>query len=283
MENSVESYRMQAAPVATGGRSATLPKSDPTPTVDVVIPVLNEERDLGLNLPVLRDFLAGPEFSYRWRIVIADNGSEDDTPAIAQQLARRYPGEVDYLRVSAKGKGRAIKEAWERSSADIVSFMDIDLSTGLDAFTPLIDPIAHDEADIVIGSRLHPRSKVRRSLKRRIMTYAYNSLIQLLFRPDFHDAQCGFKAARRESAETLLPLVQDLQWFFDTEFLLMAQKLGYRISEVPVTWVEDKRSSVNVVGTVTADLRGLLRMRLSQPWRRAAAASTARAPSVSKR
>lgn len=252
------------------------PDGEPTPhadnsalMVDVVVPVYNEEVDIARNIPTLRDYLSSAAFPYGWRIIIGDNGSTDRTPEVSREQERLYPGQVVYYRATDNGKGRVIKECWETSSADIVSFMDVDLATDLEAFAPLIKPLAEGRADITIGSRLHKKSKVKRSWKRRIMTRVYNTIVGALFSRGFRDAQCGFKAARREAAQNVLPVVQDLHWFFDTEFLLDAERLGYRIKEVPVTWVEDERTSVKLAKTALDDLRGLVRMRLTRPWRSA--------------
>lgn len=238
-------------------------------SVEVVVPVYNEEVDVARNIPVLLEFLSSEVFPYDWKIIVGDNGSTDRTPDVAQGLAREHPDDVAYYRATAKGKGRVIKECWAAGEADILSFMDVDLSTGLDAFPALIAAVADEGYDVAIGSRLHPQSRVKRSLKRRVLTRGYNTLVKLLFRTTFNDAQCGFKAARREAAQKVLPHVEDLAWFFDTEFLVLAERLGYRVKEVPVTWEEDERTSVKMASTIVSDLRGLARMRLSQPWRKA--------------
>jgi glycosyltransferase involved in cell wall biosynthesis len=238
-----------------------------TAAVDVVVPVYNEERDLPRNIPVLRDFLSGDVFPYAWRIVIGDNGSTDGTEAAARELEAKYPGEVTYYRASGKGKGLVIKEAWLASEADVVAFMDVDLSSGIEAFPELVGAVLGGGYDIAIGSRAHAKSKVKRSLQRRTLTWGYNLLVKSLFGVSFGDAQCGFKAANREAAQRLLPLVKDGAWFFDSEFLILAEKLKYRIREVPVNWVEDESTSVKLANTIADDLRGLLRMRLGRPWR----------------
>lgn len=237
-------------------------------SVEVVVPVYNEETDIARNVPLLRDFLAGDAFPYDWTIVIGDNGSTDRTPAVSQDLARAHPDEIAYYRASARGKGRVIKERWLAGQADVLSFMDVDLSTGLDAFPTLIAAIADGDCDVAIGSRLHRGSKITRSLKRRVLTRGYNTLVKLLFQTSFDDAQCGFKAASRDAAQRVLPLVHDLHWFFDTEFLVLAERLGYRIKEIPVTWEEDERTSVRMASTVASDLLGLARLRLARPWRK---------------
>ena len=241
-------------------------------SVDVVVPVYNEERALPRTIPTLRAFLSEPTFPYAWRIVIVDNASVDSTPEVGQSLARDAGDEVEYVRIGLKGRGRALKQTWLASPMDIVSYMDVDLSTGLEAFPALIRAIAEEGYDVAVGSRLARGSQVKRSLKRQALTRGYNLLIKALFRTRFSDAQCGFKAVSREAVQRLVPLVEDNNWFFDTELLILAEKLGYRIKDVPVSWVEDLDTRVNIRRTVAEDLRGLWRLRRQQPWRRVARA-----------
>jgi glycosyltransferase involved in cell wall biosynthesis len=239
----------------------------PMPIVDVVIPVYNEEKALPRSIPELRAFLAGPDFPYEWRIVIADNASIDDTPAVGRSLSQQTPSEVEYVRIERKGRGFALKQTWGASTADIRSYMDVDLSTGLEAFPPLIRAIAEGGYGVATGSRLARKAKVDRSLKRTALSRGYNLIIKAMHQTRFSDAQCGFKAISREVAQKVLPLVQDNNWFFDTELLILAEKMGYRIKDVPVRWVEDKDTRVKIGATITEDLRGLWRMRRERPWR----------------
>jgi glycosyltransferase involved in cell wall biosynthesis len=235
-------------------------------SVDVVVPVYNEERDLPKSIPVLRDFLAGAAFPYEWRIVIADNASTDSTPAVGRWLEDTHTG-VQYVRIERKGRGFALKQIWAESDADVRSYMDVDLSTGLNAFPALIGAIVNDGYDIAVGSRLADGSRINRSLKRRILTRGYNTMIKAMFLTRFSDAQCGFKAISREAAQRILPLIEDNNWFFDTELLILAEKLGYRVKDVPVEWVEDPDTRVKIGATVMEDVRGLLRLRTRRPWR----------------
>jgi glycosyltransferase involved in cell wall biosynthesis len=239
-------------------------------SVDVVVPVYNEERALPESIPVLRNFLTSSSFPYEWRIVIADNASIDSTPAVGQEIADGSDGQVAYVRIEAKGRGRALKRTWLESPKDIVSYMDVDLSTGLDAFTPLIRAIAEEGYDVAIGSRLAAQARIKRSLKRRTLTRGYNTLIKAVFQTRFSDAQCGFKAVSRAAAQRIIPLIEDNNWFFDTELLIIAEKMGYRVKDVAVKWVEDLDTRVNIAATVTEDLRGLARLFRSRPWRKAA-------------
>jgi len=239
-------------------------------TVDVVVPVYNEEHALPRTIPKLRGFLSEPLFPYTWRIVIADNASVDGTPEVGQHLAGEYGDQVEYVRLEAKGRGRALKRTWLASPMEIVSYMDVDLSSGLEAFPTLIGAIAEGGYDIAIGSRLARGSQVKRSLGRRVLTGGYNLMIKAMFSTRFSDAQCGFKAVSQQAAQRVVPLIEDNNWFFDTELLILAEKLGYRVKDVPVVWDEDRDTRVNVAATITEDLRGLLRLRLRRPWRAAA-------------
>ena len=235
-------------------------------SVDVVVPVYNEEQALPRTIPVLRDFLSAPAFPYTWRIVIADNASIDRTPEVGHRLAEEHDDLVEYVRIEQKGRGRALKQTWLASPMDIVSYMDVDLSTELEAFPALIAAIAEGGYDVAVGSRLAAGARVQRSLRRRVLTRGYNFLIGALMRTRFSDAQCGFKAVSRKAAQRVVPLIEDNNWFFDTELLILSEKLGYRIKDVPVAWVEDTDTRVNIRATVLEDLRGLIRLRRTRPW-----------------
>ncbi|MCH8050958.1 MAG: glycosyltransferase family 2 protein [Chloroflexi bacterium] len=235
--------------------------------VDVVIPVYNEERALPQSIPELRAFLAGADFPYDWRIRIADNASIDDTPAVSRELEKQFPGEVEYVRIERKGRGFALKQVWGEGDAEVRTYMDVDLSTGLEAFPALTKAVAEDGYGVAIGSRLMKGARVTRSLKRRILTSGYNTMIKGMFFTRFSDAQCGFKAISREVAERVLPRIENNNWFFDTELLILAEKMGYRIKDVPVRWVEDTDTRVKIGGTIMEDVRGLVRMRRERPWR----------------
>lgn len=238
-------------------------------SVDVVVPVYNEERALPESIPVLLEFLSGPSFPYEWRIVIADNASIDETPAVGRMLEDKSGGQVAYVRIERKGRGLALKQIWRDSNADVRSYMDVDLSTGLNAFPALVKSVAEEGCGVAVGSRLAAGSRITRSLKRRVLTRGYNTLIKGLFQTRFSDAQCGFKAISREVAERVLPLIEDNNWFFDTELLILAEKMGYRVKDVPVEWIEDKDTRVKIAATVMEDLRGLVRLRTGRPWRHA--------------
>ncbi len=234
-------------------------------SVDIVIPVYNEEHVLAESLSTLRKFLAHG-FEHEYRIVVADNASTDSTLALAQKLAQKH-ADVASLHIPQKGRGRALRAAWLTSPADILSYMDVDLSTDLVAFPPLIEAIAGEGYDIAIGSRLARGADTQRSLKREAISRSYNVMIKGLFFTRFSDAQCGFKAVSRRAAQDLVPLIENNEWFFDTEMLILAEKAGYRVKEIPVRWLEDPDTRVNVPKTVWEDIRGLMRLRLRRPWR----------------
>ena len=230
------------------------------PLVDVVIPVLNEEKALPGSVASLRQFLE-TNLPHPFRIVIADNGSTDSTPDIAQGLSQQYQ-EVSWIRLEMRGRGRALRRAWLESDADILSYMDVDLSTNLDAFPKLVSAIVDEGFDLAVGCRLMQGSVVRkRSLKREVTSRSYNLIIKAMFLTRFKDAQCGFKAISRRAAQVLIPNVEDQAWFFDSELLILAEKGGFHVKDVPVEWVDDPDSRVKVFQTATEDLKGLLRLR----------------------
>ncbi|MGW4224002.1 glycosyltransferase [Streptomyces bauhiniae] len=229
-----------------------------TPVLDVVIPVYNEEKDLRRCVLRLREHLART-FPYAFRVTIADNASTDGTPLIAAELAANHP-DVTNFRLERKGRGRALRTVWSASDAPVLAYMDVDLSTDLNALLPLVAPLISGHSDLAIGSRLSRTSRVVRGPKREFISRAYNLILRGSLQARFSDAQCGFKAIRREVAQVLLPLVEDTGWFFDTEMLVLAERAGLRIHEVPVDWVDDPDSTVHIVRTATDDLKGVWRV-----------------------
>jgi putative flippase GtrA len=231
------------------------------PQVEVVVPVYNEQAALERCVRRLHRFLSS-ELPFSWRIVVADNASSDATPAIGARLAGELRG-VRYLRLEAKGRGRALRAAWSASDARVLAYMDVDLSTDLRALLPLVAPLLSRHSDVAIGTRLAHGARVVRGPKREIVSRAYNAILHTVLRARFSDAQCGFKAVRAEALRALLPDIDDNGWFFDTELLVLAQRRGLRIHEVPVDWVDDPDSRVDVVATALADLRGVARLLLA--------------------
>jgi putative flippase GtrA len=233
------------------------------PDLDIVVPVFNEEAALERSVRRLHGFLSDG-FPFTWRIVIADNASTDTTPQIARRLATELPN-VEALRLEDKGRGRALRAAWSSSPARVVAYMDVDLSTDLRALLPLVAPLLSGHSDVAIGTRLANGSNVVRGAKRELISRAYNTILHTVLRARFSDAQCGFKALRAETARELLTDVRDDGWFFDTELLVLAQRRGLRIHEVPVDWVDDPDSRVDIVRTARADLHGVARLWAASP------------------
>jgi glycosyltransferase involved in cell wall biosynthesis len=240
-----------------------LPQELPTarahgPLVEIVVPVHNEQRVLEASIRRLHAYLAA-SFPFAFRVTIADNASTDATWLLAKRLAERF-GDVRAVHLAEKGRGRALRQVWSASDADVVAYMDVDLSTGLEALLPLVAPLLSGHSDLAIGTRLANGAAVVRGPKRELVSRCYNLLLRTAMRARFSDAQCGFKAGRTEVVRALLPAVEDQAWFFDTELLLAAQQRGLRIHEVPVDWVEDTDSRVDLVRTAVDDLRGMARV-----------------------
>jgi putative flippase GtrA len=230
------------------------------PILDVVVPVYNEEIDLEPCVRRLHAYLAA-NFPYRFRITIADNASTDSTPDVARRLADDpVLAEVEAVRLAEKGRGHALKYVWIRSDAAVLAYMDVDLSTDLGALLPLVAPLISGHSDLAIGSRLARGSRVVRGAKREFISRGYNLLLRGTLSARFSDAQCGFKAIRSEVAAQLLPMIEDTGWFFDTEMLVLAERAGLRIHEVPVDWIDDPDSRVDIVSTAMADLKGIVRL-----------------------
>lgn len=235
--------------------------------VAIVIPVYNEELDLPRNIPVLHGFLKDNFKKYAWEIIIADNGpSKDRTKEVSKILEKKFSG-VHYVCIPRPARGNALKEIWLSSTSDYLAYMDVDLSSDLKYFPKLISAL-DSGSDIVIGSRLVKGAKVYgRTLTREVMSRGYNTLIRLFFWTSFRDAQCGFKAITREAAKKLLPHIIDRAWFFDSEMLIVGEKAGFKVTEVPIVWRDDPNSTVKVAKTAWGDIKGLWRIFWSQPWK----------------
>jgi glycosyltransferase involved in cell wall biosynthesis len=241
----------------------TLPRELPATrtngqVVEIVVPVHNEAHVLEASIRRLHGYLAAG-FPFPFRITVADNASTDGTWPLARRLAAELP-QVRAVHLPEKGRGRALRQVWGTSDADVVAYMDADLSTGLEALLPLVAPLVSGHSDLAIGTRLANGAAVVRGPRRELVSRCYNLLLRTTLRARFSDAQCGFKAGRTEAVQALLPEVEDQAWFFDTELLLAAQRGGLRIHEVPVDWVEDTDSRVDVVRTALDDLRGMARL-----------------------
>ena len=229
-----------------------------TTTVDLVVPVYDEEATLTSSVETLLAAGTGPGIDVT--IIIADNASTDSSPRIAAALAAEHPN-VEYVRLEQKGRGRALSQVWQASTADIVAYTDVDLATDIRVLEPMVEVIRSGLADVAIASRLHPGLEVERGIRREIISRCYNRLLKFSLGVGFSDAQCGFKAMSARAAQELLPLVEDTEWFFDTELLARAEWAGYRIHEFGTDWLDDPDSSVDVLATAWKDIRGVLRLR----------------------
>ena len=249
---------------------------DTTETLELAVPVHNEERDLEGSVRRLRHYL-DTRFPLSTVVTIADNASTDATWSIAERLAGELEG-VRAVRLDRKGRGRALRAVWTASKAHVVAYMDVDLSTDLDALLPLVAPLISGHSDLAIGTRLAPGARVIRGPKREVISRCYNLIVRTALRSHFTDAQCGFKAVRTDAARALLPLVEDDEWFFDTELLVLAERNGLRIHEVAVDWIDGTDSGVDIAQTAAADLRGIGRLVRGSASGRGAARAPAAGP-----
>jgi hypothetical protein len=236
---------------------ALRPRSEPV-QVEIVVPVHNEAHQLAERITTLRAFL-NRSFPFSALVTVVDNGSTDGTPLVARRLAATVEG-VQALNLQRKGRGYALRRAWEASTAEVVAYMDVDLSTSLNGLMPLVASVLSGHGDVAVGTRLARGSRVVRGPKRELISRAYSLLVRTSLRSRLSDFQCGFKALRRERALELLPLVADESWFFDTELLITAERLGMRITELPVEWVDDPDSRVHILSTAADDLKGVWRI-----------------------
>ncbi|MBV8844673.1 MAG: glycosyltransferase family 2 protein [Bryobacterales bacterium] len=229
------------------------------PTADIVIPVLNEAHVLRKSVETVMAFCQA-NLPYLWRVVIVDNGSTDGTQNVAKQLVAEYD-DVQFIHLHQRGRGRALRHAWLQSKADVVCYTDVDLSTQLVHLRELLDSIVYGGYHVSTGSRLMRESRTRRSFKRELTSRVYNVLIKAVLFTKFSDAQCGFKAVSRKAIEEIVPQIEDQSWFFDTELLVLAEKQGYPIKDIPVEWIEDDDSRVKIMQTAWEDIKGILRLR----------------------
>jgi peptidoglycan/xylan/chitin deacetylase (PgdA/CDA1 family) len=251
--------------VSVAGSHGRAARAQPSASVTVVIPVLNEAHVLERSVQRVREFLSGLD-DWSWRVMIIDNGSTDGTREVARALASRYP-DVDFCHLDKPGRGGALRHAWSRTSSDVVCYTDVDLSTDLEALPRLLSSIRDEGYDVATGSRLMKGSNVVRGLKRDVVSRGYNHLLRFVLRSSFSDAQCGFKAVSQGVVDTLVPQIRDDAWFFDSELLVLAERGGYRIKEVAITWIEDDDSRVKIIRTGWEDVKGILRLRWTF-WRR---------------
>ncbi len=254
----VESLTITDVPAVRRRNAALIAAESGVPVLDVVVPVFNEQAVLADSIHRLHRHLR-EDFPFSFRITIADNACTDDTARIARALAGDLT-DVRAVRLEEQGRGRAPRAVWSISDATVLAYMDVDLSTDLAALAPLVAPLISGHSDLAIGTRLGRGSRVVRGAKREVISRCYNLLLRSTLAARFSDAQCGFKAIRADVAAELLPHVEDTGWFFDTELLVLAERSGLRIHEVPVDWIDDPDSRVDVIVTAVADLKGIARL-----------------------
>lgn len=239
--------------------NATRPEPGKPPLIDVVIPVLNEAHVLEKSVTTLRQFLATHP-QWVWRVVVVDNGSTDGTDRVALELVERF-SDVRFVQLPQRGRGRALRHAWTQSDADVMCYTDVDLSTELPALPKMVRAILDDGYEVATGSRLMRESHTVRGFKREFISRCYNIFIKVVLFTSFSDAQCGFKAVSQRAVAELVPQIKDQSWFFDTELLVLAEKQGYPVKDIPVTWIDDADSRVKIVKTAWEDIKGVFRLR----------------------
>lgn len=230
----------------------------------IVLPVYNEEIILEQNTLKVLNFCQEKFKNYDWQILIADNGSTDQTPRIAKKISEQNE-KVKYFHILEKGRGFALKKAWsDEYPADFYAYMDIDLSSDLNTLPALIKDLENNY-QLSTGSRLKSGHKTQRSFVRELMSRVYNLLLKIFFKPSFQDAQCGFKAITKEVTEKILPQIKNNNWFFDTEMFVLAEKIGYQIKEIPIEWLEKRqvkrKSTVKILSTVWEDIKGMIELK----------------------
>lgn len=229
------------------------------PTILLVIPIYNEEANITRAVAETINYLE-TQTVYSYKVLVTDNASTDNSPQIVKNLIKKYP-QLSYLRLPEKGRGLALKEAWEQSEEDIVAYMDVDLSSPLEYLPQILDPIINNEADITFGSRLKkPGKAIGRTLKREVTSRVYNRLLQFMLGAKFKDAQCGFKAVRKTTFLEIADQIQNTTWYFDSEMLLLAQYKNYRLQEIPIIWTDDPHSTVKIISTANDNLHHMWRM-----------------------
>lgn len=235
-------------------------------TVEITVPVYNEEKELEKHIDILNEFCLKNLKAYDWHITIADNASTDNTPLIASAIERDNP-KISHFRLEQKGRGRAVKRVWVESGSNLCVYMDLDLSTDL-IHLPKLLWVLQNGYDVAIGSRLARGARVEgrtflRELTSRVLNFFF---IQFFFHTHFTDAQCGFKGVTRRIVENIIPKVKDNEWFFDGELLIIAEKSGYKIYEEPVHWVDNPGSTVRLISTIWGDIMSMKRLFLTRPW-----------------
>jgi glycosyltransferase involved in cell wall biosynthesis len=225
--------------------------------LDIMLPVYyGNLPEIAGSIATQKAFYEDTLTEYDWRIVLAVNGPKPEQVIELAESLNREDKRITWDYVSNPGKGSGIVHAWNKSDADIMSYMDIDLSTDIKDFVVLVSRI-REGYDVSIGSRYHPDSVVTRSLKRRIVSFLYHKLFMkiVLGAKTYTDGQCGFKAVSPRVVREVLPLVRNRSWFFESEMLYIAQRLKMRITEIPVSWTESEFSGISLYRAIWEFIR----------------------------
>jgi glycosyltransferase involved in cell wall biosynthesis len=230
---------------------------------DIALPVYNEEATLKFQVRRLDDYLNTLNFDeHEFRILISDNGSLDQTKQVAEILANEIQ-RVSLIVVGEKGVGLALRKAWENSDADVVGYMDLDLSTDITHLNEVIAIFTQDNCDVLNASRLLPLSEVSNRKKIRSLTSrGLNILIRSIFKTNLSDAMCGFKFVKRSTLESAIKCgATSNGWFFVAQLLLVAEMTGLRVREIPISWVDDGNSKVKIVQLIKQYIFEIFKLR----------------------
>ena len=230
-------------------------------SIVMVIPVRNESAIIKDNVSEVIKFMKSSGIK-DWHILVAENGSTDDTVEKLKKLSNKYPKKIlSYQCLHVKSKGDAIKMAWLSRKADVYIHMDADLSTDLKHIPELVGGI-EDGNDVVVGSRYLKDSEVERSLKRSVISFFYNTFMRTMFSLNVKDLQCGFKAINKKTLDEIVRQSRYLSdGFLDTEMLILASKKKFRIKEIPIKWKDDRKSKFNLLSVSLKFFANALRVK----------------------
>ena len=224
--------------------------------IEITIPTYNEGKIIEKNIDKLFNFLDNSKLDYN--VTIANNASKDNTLIIAKKLARKYKKLIVY-HTDKPGRGNALKEVWKKSKADILCYMDADLSTDLPHLNSMVE--LFPKYDIVLGNRLSKYSRTNRRIYRTLLSKGYNKIAKYILRIKTNDLQCGFKGIKKKVFMDIVNYTSDDNWFFDSQLIVWGEKKGYKIAEIPIKWIERKASKVKIRSTVTNYLKNLWKLR----------------------
>jgi len=230
--------------------------------ISIAVPTFNEEKIIEQRINQLFDFCENNLKKYKWRIIVADNGSTDRTIKIIRKQKQKY-SKLEYFHLKKLGKGLAIKKAWQDYLADVNIFMDADLATELKFTIPLINGITEEKYDLTIGSRYHKQSKCKRSLIRSMCSKFYNFILKIFFNIKLTDTHCGFKALSKSAVQRIIPKIKNNGLFFDTELLVLARYYNLKIKEMPVNWEDknERKTKIKIIKTGLKYLKEIIKLK----------------------